>query len=347
MKTFLTLLGFLLLPVALYLLSLVIRGYATTSAWAWMAAVFLLVLAMWFNVNEPRRAKALAGVGLGLVAVLVFGRMNRSRATGLGALVYLPSGAPASFTARLGQEADLAMMMFVAMGDTGGINDDDYSRAKRYVRAAWRRLARDREYDPVPSILVPQMLGSYSPNNVPALVLNPPPEGQRASRALIVLHGVGGAQKLPCWMIARRMPDAMVVCPAVGLGGEWADDNGTQAFQHALAYVTPRAEATYVIGMNYGARGVLHLLGRNLLGHLAGAVLISGLDENQFENIRRSNIPLMIVRGNQDARTPRFALEGQAGLQRIHHVNIDGGNLVFYEQEEQVLTELDDFCGGH
>ncbi len=347
-KSFLTLVGFLLLPVALYALSLVVRGYATNAAWGWMLGAIALVLAMWFSANEPRRARYLAGAGIALIAVVALSRWNLSRTAGSrGVVLLLPAGTPAPLSARIGQEADIAMMLFVAMGDTGGIADDDYARGKRFVRAAWRRMARDRDYDPVPSVLVPQLLGSSTPARIPTLILNPPSEGQRAPRALLVLHGVGGAQKLPCWMMARRMPDAMVVCPAVGLGGEWGEESGMAMFDEVLAYVTLRSNAVYVIGMNYGARGVLHLLARRHLGHVAGAVLISGIDENNFDAIRRSNIPLMIVRGNQDARTAPFRLEGVGGLNRIHHVNIDGGNLVFYEQEDAILAELDDFCGGH
>lgn len=347
MKGFLSILGFLgLLPLA-YTLSLLIRGGATGWGWAWMlfAVVFDLGL-MWLS-NEPRRARIALGLAAALFGILAGLRTMRSHPTGVGTLVRLPEGSAAPWYAKLGEESDLSGMLYTVFTDTGAISGDDARSSRNAYRTLRRAMYCDGEFRPVPSILMGELLGGSSPSRPLAYVFNAPVEGERADRAVIVMHGAGGAQKLPCWMLARRMPDAMVVCPSAGLGGEWANDTGRAIFQMALEYVTPRSNATYVFAFQYGARGALHLLNGTLRGHVAGVALISGYDENYVDDVRRSNIPMLIVRGTTDARTPAFRLEGQGGLARIHHLDVEGGNMVFYEQSETLLEELDTFAGAH
>ena len=80
-------------------------------------------------------------------------------------------------------------------------------------------------------------------------------------------------------------------------------------------------------------------------GHVSGFVLLSGFDENYFDAIRRSEIPLLIIRGDQDSRTPPFRVEGVAQLGRIQNVELSAGHYVLYEQEDDVLERIDSFCG--
>ena len=88
-------------------------------------------------------------------------------------------------------------------------------------------------------------------------------------------------------------------------------------------------------------------MGRNLLGHMSGLGLISGFDENYFDNVRRSTIPIMIIRGTEDARTPPFRVAGLANAAAVRNFEVPGGAYVFYEAEETVLEHIDTFCGAH
>lgn len=345
MKGFLSILGFLgLLPLA-YVVSLVVRGAVTPWAWLWLAVLIAFDLGLLWLSNEPRRARIALSIAAGLFGILAAGRTMKSHATGVGTLVFLPDMSPAPWYTRLGDESDLDGMLYVVFSDTGTINSDDARRTKATVRSLRSQMARDGEYRPIPSIVLGQLVSTHQPQRPMAYVFNAPVEGERADRAVIVMHGVGGAQKLPCWMLARRMPDAMVVCPAVGLGGEWANDAGQQTFETVMQFVERRSRQTFVFAFNYGARGALHLMSRSFRGHIHGVALISGMDENYFDDLRRSNIPTMIVRGQADTRTPVFRAEGQGGLARIHHLDLEGGNQVFYEQSETLLDELDTFAG--
>jgi pimeloyl-ACP methyl ester carboxylesterase len=76
------------------------------------------------------------------------------------------------------------------------------------------------------------------------------------------------------------------------------------------------------------------------------AVLLAGYEEAYFDQVRRSSIPLLILRGDEDARTPAFRVEGVAGLERVQNVELAAGHYVLYEQEDEVLERLDTFCGG-
>lgn len=346
MKNLLSILGLLGIPVALYVASLAVRGGVTVWGWFGLFIFILIDLGCFWLATYPRRARISLGVGVALLLAFVGLRQMRSFPTANGALYRLPGEGAGSFLARLGEEADLAMMSFVAFSDFGAIRRADASRAQPYLKSAYRRMRQDPDFSPVPSPVLPTMLGMNSPSAFHTLVFNPPPEG-RAGRAIILLHGLGGAQKLPCWLLARRMPDALIVCPSVGLRGEWAHDDAQQVFEAAFQYTRSRASAVYVLGMGYGAVGVLHFMSRNMLGHVNGLGLISGFDENYYDGVRRSSLPLLVIRGTEDARTPMIRTEGFANASLVRNVEIAGGAYVFYEAEEAVLEQIDTFCGAH
>ncbi len=340
-----SILGLLGIPVGVYLASLCARGGVSAWAWGWLVVYVLLDVAAFSAQNNPRRARITLGAALALLALIAGVRHARVHPMPAGLTVMLPSEKPGPWIDRLGEDGDLGMMVFVVMGDFGGVRPDDRRRAKPYLRAAWARMRRDPEFAPIPSPLVSNILGRTSASNVHTLVLNPPQQA-KASRAVIYLPGTGGSSKLPCYLLARRMPDAMIVCPTMGMGGEWANEAGEAAWGHVLTYTRNRAEMVYVIGEGYGGRGLLHLLSRDLLGHLSGAVLLAGYEEAYFDQVRRSSIPLLILRGDEDARTPAFRVEGVAGLERVQNVELAAGHYVLYEQEDEVLERLDTFCGG-
>ncbi len=347
MASLLSILGLLGMPVGAYLLSLCIRGATTPWAWGWMVAYVLVDLGLFWLVGEPRRARICLALGLVLAAGLGGLRYTRNVPTPQGAELRLPAGTPGHWAGRLGEEADLGPMLLTAFGDVGAYPGDDVHRGRPFVRQAYRRMRADPDFTTVPSTVAASTLGATSPTSVEALVFNAPAEGARAERAVIFLHGAGALQKLPCWMLARRMPDAMVVCPTVGLRGEWAHPDGAATFQTVLSWVRERASAVYGIGWGSGGEGLLRLLNGNALGHVSGIVLVSGYAEAYFDDVRRSGIPVLILRGDADARTPAFRVDGLAGVDRVRNVEMAGGTFVFYEQEDAVLEEIDGFCGAH
>ena len=346
MASFLSILGLLGMPVGIYLITLCARGATTPWAWAWMVTYLLLDLGCFSLVGNPRRGRILLGLGVALLVAVVGLRHMKSYPTGLGSNVRLPANTPGHWINRLAEEADLGPMMLTAFGDFGAFPGDDVKRARPYIKRSYRTLRSDPEFAPVPSTVAANILGTTSTAATETLVFNPPPEG-RADRAIIFLHGAGPLFKLPCWMLARRMPDAMIVCPTVGLRGEWTHPNAVATFQSVLAWTRERASAVYAIGWGTGGHGLLRQLNGNSLGHVSGMVLVSGYDENYFDDVRRSGLPILILRGDADLRTPAFRVEGLAGLDRVRNLEIPGDHFVFYEQEELVLEELDSFCGAH
>jgi pimeloyl-ACP methyl ester carboxylesterase len=344
--SFLSILGLLGMPVGAYLISLCARGATTSWAWAWMTVYVLLDLGCFWLVGSPRRARILLGLGIALLCALVGMRHLKSQPTGLGASVRLPANTPGRWIGRLGEEADLGPMMVTAFGDFGAFRGEDVARARPYLKQNYRRMRADPDFAPVPSTLAANMLGMTSSRAVETLVFNPPPEG-RADRAIIFMHGAGPLFKLPCWMLARRMPDAMIVCPTVGLRGEWAHPDAAATFQAVLSWTRERSSAVYAVAWGTGGHGLLRLLNGNSLGHVSGMVLVSGYDENYFDDVRRSGLPILILHGEQDNRTPAFRVEGLAGIDRVRNLEMPGDYFVFYEQEDRVLEEVDSFCGAH
>lgn len=346
MASFLSILGLLGMPVGAYLISLCARGATTSWAWAWMVVYVLLDLGCFWLVGSPRRARVLLGLGGALLCAVVGLRHAKSFPTALGSAVRLPGSAHGRWIGRLGEEADLGPMMVTAFGDFGAFRGEDVAHARPFLKQDYRRMGGDTDFAPVPSTLAANMLGLTSPAGIETLVFNPPAEG-RAERAIIFLHGAGPLYKLPCWMLARRMPDAMIVCPTVGLRGEWAHPDSAATFQTVLSWTRERAAAVYAVGWGTGGHGLLHMLNANALGHVSGMVLVSGYDENYFDDVRRSGLPILILHGEQDNRTPAFRVDGLAGLDRVRNLEMPGDYFVFYEQEEVVLEEVDSFCGAH
>jgi len=344
--SFLSILGLLGIPVALYVGSLLARGGATFWGWAGFVIFVLIDLGCFWLSTEPRRGKACLYTGLALLLAFTGLRQVRSFPTTSGALFRLPDEVAGSFSGRMADEMDLGMMAFVLMSDVGAVYRDDVTRAKPYLRAAYRRMRQDPDFAPIPTPMLPTMLGMNHPNSFHALVFNPPVEG-RAGRSIVFLHGIGGAQKLPCWLLARRMPDALIVCPSVGLRGEWAHEDAQRIFETAFQYARVRSNAVYVIGHDRGAIGLLHFMNRNMLAHASGVGMISGFDENYFDAIRRSTIPVLNIHGASDARTPSYRVEGLANAHLVRNYDVPGGGYVFYESEEAVLEHIDSFCGAH
>jgi len=339
---FLSILGVLGIPAGVYLVALCARAGVSAWAWGWTGPFLVLVYAAYHAQSEPRRAKIAGGLGLALLVLLAAARHGRARPMPLGRTVILPGETPGPWIDRLGDDADLGLLLFVAMSDFGGVSRDDARRAKPFLQAAYRRLRADPDFAPMASPIPSNLLGLSSGTAVHTLILNPQ---ERASRAVIVLHGTGGSSLLDCWLLARRMPDAMILCPSVGLGGEWFDAQGVAAWEHLVSYATAHSAGVYAVGMGYGSRGLLHLANRSLLGHVAGFVLLAGFDENHFDQMRRSHIPVLVIRGDSDLRTPPFRVEGLAGLGRVQSVEVPAGHFALYEQEDAVLERIESFCG--
>ena len=346
MKSFLSILGLLGIPVSIYAASLLARGGATGWGWFGLLVFVLIDLGMFWLSTYAQRSRVALGLGFALLLVFVGLRQMRSFPTSSGALYRLPDEVAGSFLGRLADEMDLGMMTFVAFGDVGAHYRPDVGRAKPYIRSAYRRMRQDPDFAPVPTPMLPNLLGMNSPSTFHTLVFNPPPEG-RAGRAVVFLHGLGGSQKLPCWLLARRMPDALIVCPSVGLRGEWAHEDARRVFETTMQYVRVRSSAIYVIGHDRGAIGLLHFMNANLVGHVSGVGMISGFDENYFDAIRRSTIPILNIRGQSDDRTPRYQVEGLANAHLVRNFEFPGGGFVLYESEEAVLEHIDNFCGAH
>lgn len=133
------------------------------------------------------------------MALAVGLRASSSRATPSGTLIRIPSGRPAPFSARLFKEADLAMLGFTILSDFGVVHDDEHLVAAPLLKASYRRMRLDPDFESIPSPIVPGLFGVARGEEPIALVLNPPQTNEPAQRAVILLHGIGGALKLECY----------------------------------------------------------------------------------------------------------------------------------------------------
>lgn len=348
MKTLLSIVGFLGIPFGLYLLLCTMRSAVTPWGWFWMLCYILFDLGFLWLGTQPRRAKIVLGIAGGLMVLAIGARSNSSRPTPSGILIRIPSGAPGPWSARLFEEADLAMLGFTVLSDFGVVRKPEHAVAGPLLRASYRRMRLDTDVEPIPSPLLPGLFGVSRGEEALAVVLNPPQTNEPAQRAVILLHGIGGALKLECYNLARQMTDAMVVCPDMGVAGDWTVDEAGRVFDQTIEYVRPRASVIYVVGLSSGAVGLEALLSRSSLGHVAGAVLVSGYEEARVDNLRRSQIPVLLIRGANDERTPHFDLHGQLATGEIRNEDLAGAaHYVFLEKETEVLDEIDEFCAAH
>ncbi|MBI5517156.1 MAG: alpha/beta hydrolase [Deltaproteobacteria bacterium] len=345
MKGFLSILGLVGLLPGVYLTILTFRSAQTVWAWVWLAIYLLLCIGAFLLQNEPRRARWVGGVGLGLLAAVILLRGLRAGDTYFGRTTTLPAGGTGRWLGRLVEESDLALLGFTAMTDFGVVRKEEALTARPLLRAAYRGMRADPDFRTVPTPLAASILNLSGPGHVEATLINPPAPGEQAERAIVVLHGLGGAVNLPCYLLARQLSNAFVVCPSVGVAADWGLDRGAQVFQEVLTWLTPQTRSVCVVALSAATVGAQRLLARNLLGHVSGAVLISGFNEEEFDAIRRSDIPLLMIRGTTDTRTPRFDLQGQfAHLAHVHALELEGGHYVFLEQQGEVLDQIDQFC---
>ena len=77
---------------------------------------------------------------------------------------------------------------------------------------------------------------------------------------------------------------------------------------------------------------------------MAGAVLLSGYDEEHFDALRHAGFPVLLIRGDHDQRTPAFILHNATQADSVHTLEVPGGHFALVESPEAVLGAIDDFC---
>jgi hypothetical protein len=344
-KGFLSILGLVGLLPGIYLTILTFRSAQTVWAWVWLVIYLALCVGAFLLQNEPRKARWVGGVGLGLLAAVLLLRGFRAGNNYFGRTATLPGDGTGRWLGRLFEESDLALLGFTALTDLGVVRKEEARAARPLLKAAYRTMRQDPDFQSVPTPLVASLVNLSGPGHIEAVLVNPPPPGEQSERTIVVLHGLGGALNLPCYLLARQLTNAFVVCPSVGVAADWGLDRGARVFEEVLTWVQPRSRSVCVVALSRATLGAQRLLARRMLGHVAGAVLVSGFDEDEFDAIRRSDIPLLLIRGTNDVRTPRFDLQGQfAHLAHVHTLELEGGHYVFLEQQGEVLDQIDQFC---
>lgn len=99
------------------------------------------------------------------------------------------------------------------------------------------------------------------------------------------------------------MTDTMVVCPNIGVSGDWTVEEVAPVFDSTIEYVRPRAQVIYIVGLSMGAVGIEALLSRSSLGHIAGVVM-SGYEGPHRQPSTRADPGADDPRGQRRAHAP-------------------------------------------
>lgn len=194
------------------------------------------------------------------------------------------------------------------------------------------------EMGPAPSLVVSELTGGEGRD----LWIDP---GGEPAVGVVFLHGYGGNFTLNCWQFAQAAPDAITVCPSLGVSARWHTRQGREIIRERVAQLRAHGVETVILaGLSKGAIGA-SIHARSLHRDIDGLVLVSGVSGRA----RPPGVPTLLVHGRQDTWTPRgpaVRLARRAG--RDAQLNeLEGGHFLFLQKRAEVRNQIESWLSKH
>jgi pimeloyl-ACP methyl ester carboxylesterase len=311
--------------------------YAGVSRWGLLLLLGLCLL----DASLLLKRSKLALVALGMLLALGGARVTFAAAGSSLVLTTLPDDAGPRLVDRLVDEQDITLPVSALLGPSRLLRGGEGRGLLPSMQAAYREMRADQGAGPSP--VVATLLGLERPDAFDTLVIGP--RGAPSGLGLLFLHGFAGNFALPCWEIARAVPDrgAVVACPSVGFDGNWRTPAGAETVGRAIRFLRGHGVRTLILaGLSNGGIGASALAPR--LGRtIDGLILISGV----APGAPLPRVPVLVLQGRRDALVPARLARAYARRAGAHarYVELDGDHFVLVERAGEARAAIADWIG--
>lgn len=278
--------------------------------------------------TQGRRVAAAAAVAFALtLAFRLVGAHSGRRLT-------MHGGTPLG---TLVDEGDLAITASRAIVLTGFLPRGDTTTLVADMRTAYAREHDDEGSFPSPAA------DTYLLGDAGTITIEPPPEINVTTSAVVFLHGFAGSFTLPCWQMARAAEriDAVTVCPATSWRGHWWSAAGERTLRRVVDDLHTRGIRDIVlVGLSNGGVGATQLVSRFPRGTFRALVAISGADASAPP----PGVPTLVVQGSADGMMPDAVARAYAARAHAQLLELRGGtHFVLVERPETCERAIGDF----
>lgn len=309
------------------------RAELSPSGWAWSLLGLALASVPFLSRFPVVRVVIACGAVL-FVSLRLFVPRGPSRATvwslhADGKLTAAPR------LDRLFDERDAAIVGSRLLVTIGWVRAPEFPRLPEVIAIGLDRLELDGA--PPASPVVTTLLGLESSRRSTTFVFEP--RQRRASVGVVFLHGYGGNFGVQCSVIARALPDALVLCPSTGIAGDWWSADGLATIEAAHAALRARGiDRVLLMGISNGAVGVGLALPR-VTSRFDGAVMISGV----APSAPTPSVPALVLHGTHDGMMRAALVRRWADSHGVRLRELSGTHFVLLEQEAAVAEALREF----
>ncbi len=324
----------LLVPLSL-LCAWAMLGPPSVEAELFAVGIFGATVAAF--LREPRHRRVGLGIGLGVAALALLGRLVMA---GEGETVRngTPPADAGRLTDRLVPERDLALGGSRLLMVTG-LMPEDVPGLLGHLSEGYERM-REAE-GAVPSPVLSTLLFGQTPDDHGVLRVAPEARDD-GETALVFLHGFMGSTTLACWHVAQGASPLGIetVCPAMHWRARWDSPAGRAIARQTIAELREAgAERVVLAGLSAGAVGASRIA-RDL--DVDAVILISGASRHP----RPAPVPTLVLQGGRDQMTPpRFARRYADALgSRARYIEYPAaGHWLILSHHDQITATIQSF----
>jgi pimeloyl-ACP methyl ester carboxylesterase len=311
------------------------RAQLSLSGWGWI----VLALAL-FVTSLKLQWRSACRVAVALTVLFAAARIARPASPEAHVETLHRDGrlTASPWLDRLFDERDAAIVGSRLMVALGHVRAPEFGRLPDVIGVGLDRL----EAAPAPagSPVLTTLLGLEGPGGSTTTIFEP--RVGQASVGVVFLHGYGGNFAVQCAVIARALPEAVVVCPSTTFDGAWWSQDSRSIIEASRSALEARGVQRFVLaGISNGAAGVTVALPQ-LPGRFERAVLISGI----APAAAAPPIPTLVVQGSSDGMMRTKTVRAWARAHGVPVRELPGTHFVLLEQEPLVAEALHSFVFG-
>jgi pimeloyl-ACP methyl ester carboxylesterase len=341
-KVLLRLGAWLVLVPYLMTLALVLTGSPTWSAVAYLLAMGLLLgglMTLPTREDDERTVfgkKWPRGVSRAGVVAIFAVMFVRGCTAGEGNTLHMTTSA--RIVDRLVDEQDIAlsgMRVLVA----GRMLQDDRDTMPDAMREAYKQMREEQGDSPSP--VAATYLGLQRPGAYDMMLIEPEAR-EKATTAVVFLHGYAGNFLLPCWQVSQAVKglDVLTACPSTDFVGRWDTEQGEETVRDVVKVLHARGVTKIVLaGLSNGGYGA-SMLAPRFTSTFAGYVFISGVDDEAAS----ADAPVLLIHGRSDGMAGYDeALSYQSNHANVKLVTLNAAHFAMLVKSKEANKALRDF----